>query len=112
MEFDAKKGQGASCAIGDGNSYVECAECGATAEIGTVIRAGDVLCEGRIDADSPENAQQKADKLRKIALDACENAKIEISAADGGDGSKLTYRIEFEYSAEKIIFEMKARSVR
>ena len=65
MSFDANKGQNNSCTLNSkGDQYVECTECGATAEIG-------------------ENA-----------------------------GKNRKYCFTFTCTAEKMIFEMRVRSIK
>ncbi len=109
--FDPDKAQNKSCCIGsNGDSYVECTECGATAEIGTVIKAGDDVFVGTVNSDNAQAASELYEKILALAHDICSEVKAEYSDEDGGRIRK--YKFIFTCTAEKMIFELRLRNLR
>ena len=104
--FNPDKAQNRSCQIGsNGDNYVECTECGAAAEIGTVIRAGDDVYSGTITSDEPLSTEAMYKKCLALAEDICSDVKAEFSDEDSGQVRKYTFA--FTCTAEKMIFEEK-----
>ena len=109
--FNPDKAQNRSCQIGsNGDNYVECTECGAAAEIGTVIRAGDDVYSGTITSDEPLSTESMYKKCQALAEDICSDVKAEFSDEDSGKVRKYTFA--FTCTAEKMIFEMRLRNLR
>lgn len=111
MAFDASKGQNHSCQINEkGDQYVECTECGATAEIGTVIVAGDDVLDSSISAETPENVKNLFDKYLALAQSITD--ELEYTVQDSNEGKTKNFRFKFGCTAEKMIFEMRVRSIK
>ncbi|MBQ8708892.1 MAG: DUF406 family protein [Succinivibrionaceae bacterium] len=109
--LDPNKALNKSCQINEkGDSYVECAECGATAEIGTVIRAGDDVYRGEISAENPQAVASLYQKYLDLAQSVCGELKSEYTDENGGKARKYTFA--FTCTAEKMIFELRARNIR
>ncbi len=109
--FDPDKGQNVSCRLNEqGDSYVECAECGAQAEIGTVIQAGDVVYSGQVSAGSPDATAALYGRILELAREICGEVKAESS--DEAGGAVRRYVFTFTCTAEKMIFELRLRNIR
>lgn len=94
-------------------NYVEnevCEACGVAGEMGFIIKEGDDIAEVTIIADNQTLLQQELDKYIQLAKEVCANVEHEVlPMAD--DAQKLHARFKFEVSAEKLIFELKSRSL-
>jgi uncharacterized protein YfcZ (UPF0381/DUF406 family) len=111
MAFDVNKGQNNSCAINaKGDQYVECTECGATAEIGTIIHANDNLAEGVITSDDKHKTIDLYDKYVALAKSITE--EVVCNCVDSNEGKVRNYSFNFTCTAEKMIFEMRVRSIK
>ena len=93
--------------------YVEnevCEACGVAGEMGFIIKEGDEVAEVTVIADSQALLQQELDKYIQLAKEVCTNVEHEVlSMAD--NAQELHARFKFEVSAEKLIFELKSRSL-
>lgn len=94
-------------------SYVEtevCEACGVTGEMGYIIREGDDVAEVTIFADSQDQLNAELEKYLAAAKQVNENVQYEVlPMAD--DAKEMHARFKFEVSAEKLIFELKTRSL-
>ncbi len=87
-----------------------CDACGVAAEMGFVIGEGDEVAEVSLFGDSRASLEQELNKYIELAKQVCANVEYEATALD--DNSKeLHARFKFEVSAEKLIFELKSRSL-
>ncbi|MBF9003176.1 MULTISPECIES: DUF406 family protein [Vibrio] len=94
-------------------SYVEeevCEACGCAGEMGYVIGEGDEIAEVSIFANEFAALHAELDKYVVLAKQVNENVKYEVSPL-AEDATELHARFQFEVSAEKIIFELKTRSL-
>ncbi len=109
--FNPDKGQNNSCSINqNGDQYVECTECGATAEIGTVIKTGDDVYQGTISAENPETTRQTYQKCLDLAKSISD--ELEISSSEENQGQTIHYTFKFSCTVEKMIYEMRVRSIK
>ncbi len=109
--IDPNKGQNNCCELNEkGDRYVECTECGATAEIGTVIKAGDDVYTGQIEAASPEALQELYEKCLKLANSICDELQTQYEDNEAGINRKYTFK--FTCTAEKMIYEMRVRNIK
>lgn len=92
-----------------GDQYVECKECGAVAEIGTVIREGDVVFNGTISADSQKSCDEKFDKFLNLAKQITDLLEVKKEFINE---TTLKYTFTFSCTAEKMIYEMRLRSIK
>ena len=93
------------------NRYVEpevCEACGVAGEMGYIIREGDDVAEVTIFNQDPTQQAIELDKYLTLAKQV--NADVSHEKQTQADGS-LIVRFQFEVSAEKLIFELKSRSL-
>ncbi|MGF1719433.1 YfcZ/YiiS family protein [Vibrio kyushuensis] len=88
-----------------------CEACGSAGEIGFMIKEGDEISE--ITISSPDSAELKSelDKYLTLAKEVCKNVEFDLSEITEAS-TEVTARFKFEVSAEKLIFELKTRSLR
>ncbi|CAM3746252.1 hypothetical protein VA7868_03360 [Vibrio aerogenes CECT 7868] len=87
-----------------------CEACGTFGEIGYIIKEGDNVADVKIMGGTNEALQSELDKYIELAKQVCANVKYEADPINE-ETQELTARFEFEVSAEKIIFELKSRSL-
>ena len=88
-----------------------CETCGCSAEMGFIIKEGDDVAE--VSLFGEEKAQMEAEFGKYIALAKEVNSSVEYEVTPMADDAKeLHARFKFEVSAEKLIFELKTRSLR
>lgn len=87
-----------------------CDACGVTAEMGYVIGAGDDVATVTINAQGADALNAQLEKYLEVARGINENIKFETTPVDA-DSTELTAKIQFEVTAEKIIFELNTRSL-
>jgi uncharacterized protein YfcZ (UPF0381/DUF406 family) len=87
-----------------------CEACGCAGEIGFIIKEGDEVAEVTIIA--ADHALQDAELAKYIAMakQVCANVVYEI-APRTENATELHAKFKFEVSAEKLIFELKSRSL-
>lgn len=108
--FDPNKGQNNSCSINkNGDQYVECTECGAQAEIGTVIKGGDEVFKGSIESEDKDKTQEIYQKCLSLAKSISEELIVDEQTEN--DGKKINYLFKFSCTVEKMIYEMRVRSI-
>ncbi|MDC0611438.1 YfcZ/YiiS family protein [Vibrio sp.] len=94
-------------------TYVEnevCEACGVAGEMGYIIKEGDDVADVTIVANSKALLEQEFAKYVELAKQVNANVEYEHSPIDE-HAKELTGRFKFEVSAEKLIFELKSRSL-
>jgi uncharacterized protein YfcZ (UPF0381/DUF406 family) len=95
------------------NTYEEptvCDACGVAGEMGFIIKEGDDVAEVQLFGESQGQLQAEIQKYIDLAKTVSENVEFELSEL-GEESQELTARFKFEVSAEKLIFELKTRSL-
>ena len=87
-----------------------CEACGCAGEMGFIIKEGDDVAEVTIFAQGKALLEAELNKYIDLAKQVCEGVEYEMSSIEEGS-SELTARFKFEVSAEKLIFELKTRSL-
>ncbi|ELU4008380.1 YfcZ/YiiS family protein [Vibrio vulnificus] len=87
-----------------------CEACGCAGEIGFIIKEGDDVADVTIYAGSKELLQAEFAKYLDLAKAVNENVEYNTTELTD-DATELTARFKFEVSAEKLIFELKSRSL-
>ncbi|WED24334.1 DUF406 family protein [Vibrio sp. JC009] len=87
-----------------------CEACGVSAEMGFIIKEGDDVAEVSLFAESKEALLAEFAKYEALAKEVNSDAQIEVGALDD-DAKELHARIKFDVSAEKLIYELKTRSL-
>lgn len=88
-----------------------CDSCGCFAEIGTIIGEGDDVMDLVIEAAEEEAARAKLAAYEALAKQVTDEAKVSSELTQGADGVILKARLQFTCTAEKLIFEMRARAI-
>ncbi|MFM4703965.1 YfcZ/YiiS family protein [Aeromonas bivalvium] len=88
-----------------------CDSCGCFAEIGTIIGEGDDVLDLVIAAPTEATALAKLAGYETLARQVCAEVELSHSLAQGADGVELKARLQFTCTAEKLIFEMRSRSL-
>ncbi|BEE01542.1 YfcZ/YiiS family protein [Aeromonas dhakensis] len=88
-----------------------CDSCGCFAEIGTIIGEGDDVMELVIEAAEEADARAKLAAYEALAKQVTAEAKSSSELSQGASGVILKARLQFTCTAEKLIFEMRARSI-
>lgn len=87
-----------------------CEACGCAGEMGFIIKEGDDVAEVTIMATGKALLEAELAKYTELAKQVCENVEWEVSSVSE-ESTELTARFKFEVSAEKLIFELKTRSL-
>jgi len=87
-----------------------CEACGCAGEMGFIIKEGDEVAEVTIHANGKELLEAELAKYVELAKQVSANSEYETSDLEE-DATELTARFKFEVSAEKLIFELKTRSL-
>ena len=87
-----------------------CEACGCAGQMGYVIGEGDEVAEVSIFGESKTLLLSEFDKYVALAQQVNKNVEHEISPL-ADDAKELHARFKFEVSAEKIIFELRSRSL-
>ncbi|MCW8330149.1 YfcZ/YiiS family protein [Photobacterium sp. SDRW27] len=90
--------------------YQTCEACGVSAEMGFIIKEGDDVAQVHIYANGKAALEAELNNYLALAKEVNANFKYEASSLTD-DSQELTARIQFECSAEKLIFELKSRSI-
>lgn len=88
-----------------------CDACGVTAEMGYIIGEGDDVAEVSIFAHDRESALTEFHAYHQLAMGVSSNVQHDLNLDSDFDFASLTVKFKFEYSAEKIIFELRSRSL-
>ncbi|WP_122033232.1 YfcZ/YiiS family protein [Aliivibrio sp. EL58] len=89
---------------------VPCDSCGCSAEMGFVIKEGDDVAEVSIFANNKAQLEAEFANYLSLAKEVCEDVEHNIELAN--DEKELHARLKFSCSAEKLIYELKTRSLR
>lgn len=87
-----------------------CEACGVSAEMGFIIKENDDVAEVQIFANGKTALLAELNNYLALAKEVNANFKHETNEITE-DSQELTARIEFECSAEKLIFELRSRSI-
>ncbi|MBD1576629.1 MULTISPECIES: YfcZ/YiiS family protein [Vibrio] len=87
-----------------------CEACGCSAEMGFIIKEGDDVADVHIQGPNKETLLAHFAPYLALAKEVNADFQHEIEAM-ADDATTLTARIKFECSAEKLIFELKSRSL-
>ncbi|PJC87354.1 hypothetical protein CSW98_05500 [Vibrio sp. HA2012] len=88
-----------------------CEACGCSAEVGFIIKEGDEVAEVSLFGEEKSQLETKFQDYITLAKQV--NANVEYDVTPMADDAKeLHARFKFEVSAEKLIFELKTRSLR
>ncbi len=88
-----------------------CDSCGCFAEIGTIIGEGDEVMELVIEAATEAAARSKLNDYEALAKQVTAEASCRSELTTGAAGVVLKAQLQFTCTAEKLIFEMRARSL-
>lgn len=86
-----------------------CDSCGCYAEVGTIINEGDDTLVLPIEADSEQAALARLEQYAALAKQVCD--EVVIQQQWQADASVLNASLKFTCTAEKLIFEMRARAI-
>mgnify|MGYP000117484728 CR=1 FL=1 len=92
------------------NNNDVCEACGCAGEIGFMIREGDDVATVTIFGESKELIESEFAKYLDLAKQVSEKVEYTISELTE-ETKELTAQFQFEVSAEKLIFELKTRSL-
>ncbi len=87
-----------------------CEACGCSAEMGFFINEGDEVAEVSIFAPSSDQLKAELEKYVALAKEVCAAVEFEASSIEENT-TELSARFKFEVSAEKLIFELKSRTL-
>lgn len=87
-----------------------CEACGCAGEMGFIIKEGDDVAEVMIFAEGKSLLESELDKYIDLAKQVSSTVEFEVTPVTD-DSKELTARFKFEVSAEKLIFELKTRSL-
>jgi len=87
-----------------------CEACGCAGEMGFIIKEGDDVAEVTIFATGKALLEAELNKYIELAKQVCTAVEYEVSPFTE-ESTELTARFKFEVSAEKLIFELKTRSL-
>ena len=90
--------------------FQTCEACGVSAEMGFIIKEGDDVAEVKIFANNKAALEGELANYLALAKEVNANFKHEVTPLED-DSTELTARIQFECSAEKLIYELKTRSL-
>ena len=87
-----------------------CEACGCAGEMGFIIKEGDDVAEVTIFAQGQQRLEAELEKYLELAQQVSAEVQHEVTPIEA-DSTELTARFKFEVSAEKLIFELKTRSL-
>lgn len=87
-----------------------CEACGCAGEIGFIIKEGDEVAEVMIFAEGKELLETELNKYIDLARQVSTTVEYDTTPIEQGS-TELTARFKFDVSAEKLIFELKTRSL-
>ncbi|SKC30762.1 DUF406 family protein [Photobacterium piscicola] len=90
--------------------YQPCDACGVSAEMGFMIKEHDDVADVHVFANGKKALELELANYLTLAKQVNANFKVETTPVDE-TSTELTARIQFECSAEKLIFELKSRSL-
>jgi len=87
-----------------------CEACGCAGEMGFIIKEGDDVAEVSIFATGKDLLETELAKYVELAKQVSATVEHDVTPIND-DSTELTARFKFEVSAEKLIFELKTRSL-
>ncbi|GLO63773.1 hypothetical protein MACH09_42810 [Vibrio sp. MACH09] len=87
-----------------------CEACGCSAEVGFIIKEGDEVAEVSLFAESKQALEAEFEKYTSLAKSINADVQFETSALTE-QSTELHSRFKFDVSAEKLIFELKCRTL-
>lgn len=90
--------------------YQVCEACGVSGELGFIIKENDDTADVQIFAQGKVALEVELANYLALAKEVNANYKVETTPVDE-NSTELTARIQFECSAEKLIFELRSRSL-
>ena len=87
-----------------------CETCGCAGEMGFIIKEGDDVADVTIFAETKAVLETELAKYIEMATAVCPAVEYKVSELTE-ESRELTARFKFEVSAEKLIFELKTRSL-
>lgn len=94
----------------ESQDYQTCEACGVSAEMGFIIKENDDVADVKIFGGDKAALEAELANYLALAKEVNTNFKHEVSPLND-DSTELTARIQFECSAEKLIFELKTRTL-
>lgn len=88
-----------------------CEACGCVAEIGSLINEGDDQLTLDVTAASLAEAQARTERYVTLAKAVYADVSVAQQVKDGGEPASITLQLGFSCTAEKLIFEMRARAI-
>ncbi|MFG6247773.1 YfcZ/YiiS family protein [Vibrio diabolicus] len=87
-----------------------CEACGCAGEIGFIIKEGDEVADVTVFAQTKTELESELQKYIELAKSVCADVEYNVSEI-AEESNQATARFKFEVSAEKLIFELKTRSL-
>ena len=87
-----------------------CEACGCAGEMGFIIKEGDDIAEVVIHAEHKKALETELEKYVALAFEVSKEVQYQVSPVTE-DATQLTVKFQFGVSAEKLIFELKTRSL-
>ncbi|AUI88722.1 hypothetical protein BS333_15610 [Vibrio azureus] len=87
-----------------------CDACGCAGEMGYIIKEGDDVAAVTLFANTPAELEVEMMKYIEVAKTICPEVKYQASEMTS-ESKSLTVQFKFDVSAEKLIFELKTRSL-
>ncbi|MFH4557272.1 YfcZ/YiiS family protein [Vibrio diabolicus] len=87
-----------------------CEACGCAGEIGFIIKEGDEVADVTVFAQTKTELESELQKYIELAKSVCADVEYNVSEITE-ESNQTTARFKFEVSAEKLIFELKTRSL-
>ncbi|MFH4783099.1 YfcZ/YiiS family protein [Vibrio diabolicus] len=87
-----------------------CEACGCAGEIGFIIKEGDEVADVTVFAQTKTELESELQKYIELAKSVCADVEYNVSKITE-ESNQATARFKFEVSAEKLIFELKTRSL-
>ena len=88
-----------------------CEACGCVAEIGSIINEGDDTIQLSIEAETEAAALARLEQFSALAHEIYSDVSVSHETKEVAGGVLMTSTLVFSCTAEKIIFEMRARAI-
>ncbi|MBU2899058.1 YfcZ/YiiS family protein [Vibrio hepatarius] len=87
-----------------------CEACGCAGEMGFIIKEGDDIAEVTIHAENKAMLEAELEKYINLAYQVSKGVQYHVATL-AKDSTYLNAKFKFSVSAEKLIFELKTRSL-
>ncbi|NOH71220.1 DUF406 family protein [Vibrio pectenicida] len=87
-----------------------CEACGCAGEMGFIIKEGDDIAEVTIHAENKTMLETELEKYIGLAYQVSKDVQYHVTTLTE-NSTQLNAKFKFSVSAEKLIFELKARSL-